>query len=323
MMTPDIPENEESRLATLRSLDILDTDYEERFDRVTRIAKRLFKVPVALVSLIDENRQWFKSSAGLDVRETPRDISFCGHAIMEDKLFYIPDASKDPRFANNPLVTGPPNIRFYAGHPLHAPNGDIMGTLCIIDTEPKDLTEEDILTLEDLAGVVEQELATFLLATMDELTGVCNRRGFLRLAKHTISLCKRQSIPASLAYIDLNRFKLINDNYGHAEGDRALALVARQLEKCVRDSDVIARVGGDEFVVLITNMTAEAAVNLMQRISDALTAVSKTLNLDYELSLSYGLVDFDWSQTEAIDSKIMQADERMYERKKLSNDNHR
>jgi GAF domain-containing protein len=134
MESPDIPSNEEHRLATLRSLGILDTSHEERFDRVTRMSKRLFDVPIALVSLVDESRQWFKSSAGLDTLETPRDIAFCGHAILDENIFHVPDATKDPRFADNPLVTGPPDIRFYAGRPLHAPNGDRMGTLCIIDT---------------------------------------------------------------------------------------------------------------------------------------------------------------------------------------------
>ena len=118
MQTPVIPKDEEERLRALRLLNILDTSDEERFDRLTRLAKRMFGVPIALVSLVDENRQWFKSCIGLEVRETPRDISFCGHSILGDDIFIVNDASSDVRFSDNPLVTDDPNIRFYAGCPL-------------------------------------------------------------------------------------------------------------------------------------------------------------------------------------------------------------
>ncbi len=112
MRTPDIPENEDIRLKSLQSLDVLDTQPEERFDRLTRMCKRLFGVPIALVSLVDENRQWFKSCVGLSVSETPRDISFCGHAILGNEIFMIPDTANDERFADNPLVLNDPHIRF-------------------------------------------------------------------------------------------------------------------------------------------------------------------------------------------------------------------
>lgn len=158
MQEPTIPSNEALRLAALRSLNILDTPPEERFDRITRLAQRVFDVPIALVSLVDTNRQWFKSCQGLDVSETPRSISFCGHAILHDIPLVIPDASKDPRFADNPLVTSPPNIRFYAGQPLKAGDGSRIGTLCIIDRKPHQLTQSDLESLRDLAVMVEDEL---------------------------------------------------------------------------------------------------------------------------------------------------------------------
>ncbi len=118
MKAPDIPQDEQARIKALRSLNVLDTPSEERFDRLTRLAKRMFDVPIALVSLVDENRQWFKSCIGLDVSETPRDISFCGHAILGSEVFIIPDTKKDERFTDNPLVLNDPHIRFYAGCPL-------------------------------------------------------------------------------------------------------------------------------------------------------------------------------------------------------------
>lgn len=158
MLEPEFPQDEEARIAALCRLNVLDTDPEERFDRLTRLAKRHFGVPIALVSLVDSERQWFKSCQGLDATETPRDISFCGHAILGEKIFYIENTVEDERFADNPLVTGPPHIRFYAGAPLSTPEGYRLGTLCIIDTEPRTLNEDDLITLRELADVVQDEL---------------------------------------------------------------------------------------------------------------------------------------------------------------------
>ncbi|WP_432823698.1 ATP-binding protein [Trichloromonas sp.] len=166
MLNAPIPDYEEARLAELRGLAILDTPPEERFDRITRVASRLFGVPVALVSLVDANRQWFKSCVGLTVSETPRDISFCGHAILHDEPLIIPDAEQDPRFFDNPLVTGPPHVRFYAGQPLHGPRGQRVGTLCLIDHHPRQLSSDDRRALGDLAAWAETELNAARLATM-------------------------------------------------------------------------------------------------------------------------------------------------------------
>ncbi|HEY9815926.1 MAG TPA: GAF domain-containing protein [Candidatus Obscuribacterales bacterium] len=169
MQAPPYPPNEATRLNTLRSLHILDTKPEERFDRITRIAKRLFGVPITLVSLIDAERQWFKSCQGLDICETPRDLSFCGHAILGDSLFVVPDALLDERFRDNPLVTDGSKIRFYAGAPLAVNNGSNLGTLCIIDQVPRVLTDEDQQLLRDLGQIAQQELLAIQINTIDEL----------------------------------------------------------------------------------------------------------------------------------------------------------
>ena len=158
MKAPAFPPNEAARLAALRDLEILDTPPEERFDRITRIAQRHFGVQMALVSLVDAGRQWFKSRQGLDASETPRDISFCGHAILGDDVFHVSDARNDSRFADNPLVCGGPEIRFYAAAPLRAPGGERVGTLCIIDRAPRKLDAEDLAMLRDLRDLAEAEL---------------------------------------------------------------------------------------------------------------------------------------------------------------------
>lgn len=158
MLEPPIPEDEAERLAELWSLAILDTPPETRFDRITRIAQQLFQVQIALVSLVDENRQWFKSCQGLSVRETPRNISFCGHAILGREIFCVQDTHCDPRFADNPLVTGPPRIRFYAGAPLTVNGAQRIGTLCIIDSRPRDFSAKEREFLRHMADWVQDEL---------------------------------------------------------------------------------------------------------------------------------------------------------------------
>jgi len=158
---PQIPDDDIERIAALCRLHILDTPPEERFDRITRTAQRVFGVPIALVSLIDRERQWFKSNAGLDQIETPRDISFCGHAILAEEPFVVNDAVSDERFANNPLVTGDLGLRFYAGVPVHEKGGWRVGTLCLIDRKARDFSDTDITTLRDLAQWAETELNLF------------------------------------------------------------------------------------------------------------------------------------------------------------------
>ncbi|MDH5331327.1 MAG: sensor domain-containing diguanylate cyclase, partial [Aquincola sp.] len=293
MIAPALPLNEAARIDTLRALDILDTSPEERFDRLTRLAKRLLGVPIALVSLVDTNRQWFKSCVGLDATETPREVSFCGHAILEDEVLLVADAALDERFHDNPLVVGSPNIRFYAGCPLRVANGSKLGTLCVIDVVPRSPSAEDLQLLRDLARMVEQELGAVQLATMDELTALSNRRGFLSLAQHTLSLCRRVGTPASLLFVDLDRFKQINDRFGHAEGDRALRDFASLLKTTFRDSDVVARLGGDEFAVLLTNVPPQQSNEALARLQQAVDEHNRSSGRGYDLLFSVGQLAYD------------------------------
>ena len=184
MKKPARPANERQRQETLSSLEILDTPPEERFDRLTRIAQRHFRVPIALISLVDADRQWFKSCRGLDASETAREISFCAHAILGDAVFIVPNALEDPRFSDNPLVVGPPGVRFYAGAPLAARNGMNVGTLCIIDHEPRTLSEDDAAMLRDLADCVERELSD--AALLDTAAQVVARDSRLRAVLDTV-----------------------------------------------------------------------------------------------------------------------------------------
>src|SRR6266849_1424920 len=158
-MTPaPIPENEKQRLKVLWQYEVLDTVPEEIFDDLTELAARICEAPIAMITLVDEKRQWFKSKVGLSVNETSRDISFCAHAITQPELFIVPDATKDPRFANSPLVTSDPKVRFYAGAPLISPDGYALGTLCVIDKVPRELRPEQKQALRILARHVVSQL---------------------------------------------------------------------------------------------------------------------------------------------------------------------
>lgn len=315
MLKPEKPDNEAERLKTLHDIGILDTAPDERFDRLTRLAKHVFEVPIALVSLVDENRQWFKSSQGLDVSETPRDISFCGHAILGDKALVIEDTHADERFADNPMVINKPYIRFYAGYPIKYLDGSKLGTLCLIDRKPRQFDSRSRLILKDIAAIAEAELQALELATVDELTAISNRRGFFASASRALNLCQRQDLPVSLVFLDLNEFKPINDRFGHAEGDKALKLFARSLEAVCRKADIAARMGGDEFVLLLTNVDQQRVEQVLLRFAELIEEANNNQALGYSITFSYGIVHFDGSRHQSLDDLLAEGDELMYKRK--------
>ncbi len=316
MQIPPIPEHERQRLDGLRRLAILDTSAEERFDRITRMARNMFEVPISLISLVDEERQWFKSRCGLEARETQRDISFCGHAILGEGVFVVEDAALDERFADNPLVLGAPHIRFYAGCPLHIAGGYKVGTLCLIDRTPRQLDERQLSLLTDLAGMVEHELAAIQLAILDELTGITNRRGFIMLGQKCLQLSHRQGREASLLFLDLNRFKEINDNLGHEVGDDALREMALLLSRVFRNADIFARLGGDEFVVLLPGIGPELVTRVLTRFEAALATFNREAGKPYRLQCSTGVAHYDPAQPADLESLLQRADKQMYDRKK-------
>ena len=309
MKKPPVPLDETMRLRSLHSLRILDSAPDERFDRVTRMAKRLMDVDICLVSLVDSDRQWFKSKQGLDACETSREISFCGHAILEEKPFIIEDTLTDPRFVDNPLVTDNPNIRFYAGYPVHGPEGRRIGTLCLIDRLPRQFSDRDVETLKEFAALVDDELATASQLNVDELTKVANRRGFEQVANHLLPLCKRNNLDVEVLFFDLDGFKALNDKLGHKAGDEALQAFAKILLKGFRTSDVVARLGGDEFVVMMAGQRvfADRSLKRMREL-----AKDQDSNFSKYLDWSVGRVKYDPDKHANVADLLQDADSRMY-----------
>ena len=320
MLEPLNPHNEQYRLGYLQSLNLLDTRPEERFDRITRIASHLFHVPVCLVSLVDSDRQWFKSRVGLQAEQTGRNISFCGHAILQDDALVIEDATKDPRFLDNPLVRGEPDIRFYAGYPLKPDGVHKIGTLCLIDSQPLNFTDLETGLLRDLAVLVEREIHLASIASLDELTGVSNRRGFISKAQHLLNLCNRQALSASMIFIDMDKFKEINDRFGHISGDLALQRFGEALSARFRDSDVIGRIGGDEFAVLLVRSEDYNPEQIMNEFKANLKRMSSS-NLPFEIGFSFGTVSYDPGRHGSVEDILNEADEAMYEAKNPRLDN--
>ncbi|MET1073666.1 MAG: GAF domain-containing sensor histidine kinase [Umezawaea sp.] len=224
---------EAGRVAALRALHLLDTPPEDRFDRITRLAADLFDVPVALVSLVDADRQWTKSKAGPALCETPRALSFCTHVVASGALLEVPDASADPRFADNPAVVGGPHLRFYAGAPVTAPSGHVVGTLCVLDRVPRRLTGRQRAELGELAAWVELECAA-VRSTKWERETERARRDFVSVVSHELRT-PLTSIHGSLELIASGRFGELPPQVG-----RLVEIATRNTDRLVRLSqDVV------------------------------------------------------------------------------------
>lgn len=221
-----IPPDDDVRLAALQRYDIVDTDRDPAFDRITEMATRIFNVPIALVSLVAEDRQWFKSTCGLDETETPRGHAFCSYTVFNRRPLVIEDASRDPRFAANPLVTGPPHIRFYAGAPLMTPDGQALGSLCLIDSQARSIDTGDLFVLEQLADLVMDEME-LRLALQDARRANGERIELVATVTHEV----RNPLTAALGLAEI----LASDD-GLGVEARALAGMIRE---SVRDADQI------------------------------------------------------------------------------------
>jgi len=328
---PPLPPNETERLAELHSYNLLDTLPEPLFDDLTALASYICDAPISLISLVDDCRQWFKSKVGIEANETSREISFCAHTFLQPhSILVVSDTYQDDRFADHPLVLGSPYIRFYAGMPLLSPNGLPLGTLCVADTIPRRLSPNQLSALQRLSGQVvaqmelirevhkrqqaEQQIRQQSLT--DELTGLYNRRGFFLLAEQQLQLARRMEMTSWLIFIDLDKFKQINDSLGHAWGDMYLVDTANLLKQHFRTSDAIARLGGDEFVVLASGNFTDVR-EIHDRIQAGINTYNQHCSVSQPLSVSIGIEQIDPSQDTTLQEILNRADKQMYMQKRL------
>lgn len=307
-------DDEQGRTRALDRLEVLDTAEEQPFEKIVNLVQQVLNVPMCAVSLIDRDRQWFKAKRGLDVSETPRDISFCTHAIQTSEPFIIRDATLDSRFSENPLVTGEPGIRCYAGIPLMTPDGYNVGSLCAIDTRPREFPVSEIAILQSFAHVVVNELELRQIASIDHLTGALSRRAWTEKAEKEIERARRYGHALSLAILDIDRFKSINDTFGHPAGDQVIQRIAEICLEAKRSADFFGRFGGEEFVMLMPETGAAEAERLAERLRVRFADEIFDLGEPVRATISLGVAGLS-SDDQDVSHLTERADAALYEAK--------
>ncbi len=332
---PPHPMDEEERLAALRRYRILDTDPEPQFDRIAEIAKRQFEAPIALVSFMDSDRNFLKAHGDLPYTESPRDISLCGHTILDDAVMVVEDTTKDPRFAENPLVEGDPRLRFYAGAPLITPSGQRIGTVCVFDVKPRDdFTDADKAKLKDLAAIVadhlemrrivgnvhdeietrrQAEARALELAYKDTLTGLENRTSLLK------KLAEGWPFPVTgvlgVLHADVDFFKIVNDALGHKVGDALLKRLGENIAEIAGEKAFVSRSSGDEFVVLVERESRERIMDMARSMVEATRQPQVFHGHSVASGMSIG-VAFDEGPSPDMEATLLNADIALEEAKR-------
>ncbi|KFN41902.1 sensor domain-containing diguanylate cyclase [Arenimonas metalli] len=348
---PPLPEaDEQARLAALRRYRILDSLPEQAYDDIVALAREVCGTPQAVMTFVDEERQWFKAAEGIEGEETERSIAFCDIAIRRpDAVTVVEDASVHPVFRNYPQVTGPDHLRFYAGAPMVAPGGHALGTVCVVDVEPRTLSPEQEHALRALARLAvqllelrrghldsqrqlaERELFTRDLlryqrqleaenselateASTDALTGLLNRTGLEKVRQEVET--QARNAPYVVAVLDIDYFKRINDTLGHAAGDEVLRIVGEEIAKGVRGGDIAARYGGEEFLVIMPGTPLAGARTVVERIRRDIAARP---DLPMPVTVSAGIA-MGLAGRDAPEVLFQQADQALYRAKRRGRD---
>lgn len=303
---------ESERLAAVERCDLLDTPREPLFDNITRLARRVLGMPVAALSVIDGHRQWFKALDGLQATEVPRNHTICSHVLATGRPLIISDVSGDPRFAERPWVTSEPHVRSYAGVPLTTKDGFVIGTLCTIGREPRSFSESDTANLHDLAAIAMEAIEYRQLANTDFLTGVQSRRAFKEAAGKAVALAVRHGTPLSVIVLDIDRFKSVNDTYGHAVGDVAIGSVVRACAERLRATDFAGRLGGEEFSFVLPHTDRKRALGVAEQLRQAVERLTIPAGGgELRVTASFGVSALD-RETRDVEELLRKADEALY-----------
>ncbi|MEM7562690.1 MAG: sensor domain-containing diguanylate cyclase [Pseudomonadota bacterium] len=302
-------------MAALSNLKLGNSRSEERFDRLTRMAVRAFNVPSSQLVLIKRDREWCKSVAGTEISECDRSESFSSHAILGNDVYVIEDASIDARFSDNAQVVGDPYLRFYAGAPISTRDGFKVGALCIIDYVPRTFSEDNIRLLKELAGMAEKEFRSANLNTIDPLTHISNRNGFMRLAENSLQICGRENLPVSVVVFNINGLDRISERYGQDESDHLLNAFADLMRRSFRDSDVFARTGRDEFSLLLTDASELYAEKVVERFHCLVQTYNRQANRGYDFTFETDIISVEPDSDYSIESLLHQVDVETFDLK--------
>ncbi len=337
-LTETIASTATIKLAQLPESTFFCTPIEERFERLTRLARRALNVPVAAITFLNEEKQWFKSVAGWTVTELPNDQSFCPITLAAGQLTVFEDTHQEPAVRQHPLVTTGPHFRFYAGLPIVDENGNLCGTFCVFDQKPRQLSPRDRATLADLAALTQREIVSEHMRSvhtsltsklgiarresmMDPLTRLWNRRGASVLIKGALDAAREQGSRVGLAILDLDNFKRINDSYGHQVGDEVLRKTALRLVQGIRNNDSVCRVGGDEFLLLMKDVDAKMARQTTERLRCSVGANPiPTRQGDIRVSTSVGYAVRAGGEDISVEELIGRADKALLKSKSLGRD---
>jgi len=304
-------QDEQGRLDALRRYEVLDSDPEESFNDVVKLLCRIFDVRMAAISLIDENRQWFKAIIGLDATETPRTDAFCDHTIGSAEPMAISDATRDSRFAENPLVLNAPGIRCYLGAPLTTPDGYNIGSICIMGTEPRTFSASERDILKGFAGIIVTQLELSQAVRRDGLTSCFSRSAFEGFLRDASNAKRADGRPATLALFDVDHFKSINDRFGHPVGDVVLQVLTEVTRSALRRSDQLGRLGGEEFGILMHNVELAEATLIIERVREAIERLRFPHQGGIRVTASFGLAELGLHHVK-ISDWITAADNALY-----------
>lgn len=289
-MQDDKLHDEEARLAALHRYEIMDTPREDAFQRIVELVQAVLGVPMAGVSLVDRDRQWFKAWTGPLEQDMRRDVTFCHETIAQRGPLAVWDATVDPRFANSPLVTGAPHIRAYLAVPLTTSDGYNVGTLCALDTETRPFDSRQADILRKLGDIAMEQIELRQITRQDALTGALTRRGFFAEVEKEFLRATRYDRPSALVLIDIDHFRDINDRHGHPAGDALLVSIAGACMATMRKSDLFGRIGGEEFGLLLPETGAHEAAEAAERIRRLIeSTVVETAGAEVRATVSLGV----------------------------------
>jgi diguanylate cyclase (GGDEF)-like protein len=337
-LTETIASTATIKLAQLPESTFFCTPIEERFERLTRLARSALNVPVAAITFLSEEKQWFKSVAGWNVTELPNSQSFCPITLAAGQLTIFEDTLQEDRLRGHPLVAAGPQFRFYAGLPIMDENSNLCGTFCVFDRKPRQLSGRDRITLSDLAMLAQREivgehirsvhssLASKLSVArresmMDPLTRLWNRRGASVLIKGALEGAREQASTVGIAVLDLDNFKRINDTYGHQIGDEVLRKTALRLIQSLRANDSVCRIGGDEFLLVMKDVDSQMARQTTERLRRTVvgTAIA-TRQGNITVSTSIGYVVRKADSNTSVEELMDWADQALRKSKALGRD---